>query len=127
MTGLATTEVRVISISSALAVPVDRPCPETRNGKPQSRAKTLAPNWAEKCDHSPSLVPGSPQASRSARATALILSSSRWWLSYGESRTTRTSTTPRTTPTAAAVAKEGVQPHAVRASASGAADAMAPS
>ena len=59
------TVATVISISSALAVPVDRPCPETRNGKPQSRAKTLDAELGREVrpqpQPGPRLAPGEPQ------------------------------------------------------------------
>src|SRR5665647_2406200 len=42
--GLVTTAVTVISMSRLLAALAVRPCPETRNGNPHKRAKTVAPN-----------------------------------------------------------------------------------
>src|SRR5450756_1824142 len=108
--GLVTTAVTVITMSRPLAALGVRPCPETRNGNPHRSAKTVAPNCAEKCDQRPRRVPGSVHASFRARPTALILSSSRWWSVYGESRTTTISTIPRRTPTPAAEANDTVQP-----------------
>jgi len=79
ISGLVATAVTVITMSRPLAVAGLSPCPETRKGNPHRRAKMVAPNCAEKCDQSPRRVPGSDQASFSARPTAAIFSSSRWW------------------------------------------------
>src|SRR6476619_8644148 len=127
MTGLETTEVTTMTMSMTLAVDGESPCPATRNGKPQSIVNMLAANCDVKCDHSPSLVPGTSHAARSVRATARSRSSSRWWSAYGLSLTTATSATPLKTPADAATAYDGVHPKWASAAASGPAAASAPS
>ena len=104
ISGLDTTVVTVISISRVPAVEGESPCPATRNGYPHRSANTVAPNWAEKCDHRPSLVPGVRQAARTLRAMARTLIWSSSWSGFGESRTTSRTMAPSTTPKSAATA-----------------------
>ena len=104
----------------------ESPCPRTRNGKPHSNVNTVIENCETKCDHMPSRVPGFPQTSRSARASAASLISTTSARRYGESLTIRTTTTISTTPTDDASAKARVQPSSESARVSGAAARIAP-
>ncbi len=127
MTGLDTIAVTTMSESRTLAVVLESPCPEMRNGKPQSIVNMLAENCDVKCDHSPSRVPGTSHAARRVRPSARNRSSSRCWSTQGLSLTTSTSAKPVTTPKEAATAYDGVQPKACSAAARGPAAASAPS
>src|SRR6201996_8356340 len=105
----------VISISNPLARPEDNPSPRTRNGYPHNSVNTVALNWELKCDHIPSRVPGLPHTSRSDLASLRILILATSTPEYGESSTTRVTTTIPTRPSREANANAWVQPRRFRA------------
>ena len=73
-----------------------------RNGKPQSRAKTIWENCEVKCDHSPRRVPGSANDSRSWPTASRQVIGGEAWAPIGESRIPASTATPTSTPIAAA-------------------------
>src|SRR3954447_6932950 len=112
ISGPATMKTPTSSVSRPAASASERCSACTKNGNPHSSPITFAANCKVKCDHSPSRVPGSCHASRRSRPTVRTSLTDRAdGTPGGTSRTTRTVSSPSSTPTEALATNVVVQPY----------------
>ena len=113
------------AVSRPLASPGVSPWATVRNGKPHSSRKTVIGNCVTVWLQKPSHVPGSPATARSGARIPAPVRATPW--PSGESRTTMTTSSAASTPSAAIPTNAVVQPDRCSTATSGIAAASWPS